>query len=82
MSTTTVRMGAETRLVLKELSARTGEPARVILKKALEDFRRKCFLEEANQAFAALRRNKKSWKAELEERKLWDSTLGDAVKGR
>jgi hypothetical protein len=82
MATSTVRIGSETRIVLRELSARTGEPARVILKKALEDFRRKCFLEEANRAFAALKKDKKAWKAELNERKTWDSTLGDEGKGR
>jgi len=82
MSTSTVRVGAETRLVLKELTARTGEPARVILRMALEDFRRKCFLEDANRAFAALKKDKKSWKAELKERKLWDSTLSDEGSGR
>jgi hypothetical protein len=82
MATSTVRIGPETRLVLKELSARTGESARVILRKALEEFRRKCFLEEANRAYAALRQDKKAWKAELAERRVWDSTLGDESKGR
>ena len=82
MATTTVRIGAETRLVLKELSARTGDPARVVLRKALEEFRRKCFLDEANKAFEALKKDKKGWQAELKERKIWDSTLGDEGKVR
>ncbi|HXX93354.1 MAG TPA: toxin-antitoxin system protein [Planctomycetota bacterium] len=82
MSTSTVRIGAETRIVLRELSARTGKPARVILRNALEDYRRKCFLEEANQAFAALKKDKKAWKAELDERRLWDSTLADESRDR
>ena len=82
MATTTVRIDAETRLVLKELSARTGDPARAVLRKALEEFRRKCFLDEANKAFEALKKDKKAWQAELNERKFWDSTLRDEGKGR
>lgn len=81
MSTTTVRIGSETHKVLKDLSRRTGEPARVVLKNALEAYRRKCFLEEVNRGFAALRKNRKAWKEELEERRAWDATLGDGQRG-
>ncbi len=77
MSTTTVRIGAETHQVLKEISRRTGEPARVVLRNALEAYRRKCFLEEVNRGFAALKKNKKAWKEELAERRAWDATLAD-----
>ena len=82
MKTTTVRIGSETRVLLKELSARTGEPAREVLRNALELYRRKRFLEEANRAYAALKKNKKAWLAELGERKAWDSTLRDGLKER
>ena len=48
-----------------------------ILDLAVEEYRRQRFLEEANEAYAALRRNHKAWKAELSERKEWDATLAD-----
>jgi len=35
------------------------------------------FLQEANEAYIAVRENLKVWKAELAERKEWDSTLAD-----
>jgi predicted DNA-binding protein len=54
MATTTVRIGEETRQVLRDLSARTGQSARTILRQAIEEYRRKRFLQEANAAFAAL----------------------------
>jgi hypothetical protein len=82
MVTNPVRIGIETRPILRELMAKTGQPARVILKKALENYRRKLFLEEANRAFADLKKDRKTWKAELEERKAWDSTLRDGLRER
>jgi hypothetical protein len=80
MPTGLVRIGEEARLILRELSARTGEPATVVLGKAIEEYRRKFFLEEANRAFASLKKDKKSWKAELKERKAWEATLPDGLK--
>lgn len=82
MATTTVRIGSETRMVLRELSASTGHPARVILRDALEDYRRKCFLQQANRAYAALRKSKRGWRAEVDERRAWDATLADGVEDR
>jgi hypothetical protein len=43
----------------------------------IEEYRHQRFLQEANEAYAALRENHKAWKAELAERKEWDSTLAD-----
>lgn len=48
-----------------------------ILEKAVEEYRRARFLEEANQAYAALRADPEAWQAELEERAAWDATLAD-----
>jgi hypothetical protein len=46
---------------------------------ALEDYRRKLFLAEANAAYAAPRSNPGEWQAELEERAEWDATLSDGL---
>jgi ribosomal protein L22 len=82
MSTTMVRVSRRAREILREICEKTGEPAREILGRAIEEYRRKCFLAEANRAYADLRKDKKAWKAELDERKTWDTTLGDGEKGR
>jgi hypothetical protein len=37
------------------------------------------FLDQVNDAYAALRRDPKAWKAEQEERTLWDETLADGL---
>ncbi|GBF35339.1 programmed cell death antitoxin YdcD [Desulfocucumis palustris] len=51
-----------------------------VLDKAIENYRRKCFLEEANRAYEALRNNPEAWKAELNERAEWDVTLNDGLR--
>ena len=82
MSSATVRIGEDTRNVLRELMAKTGKSAGEVLRKAIEDYRRKCFLDEANRAFAALKKSKKAWKAELGERKAWEATVSDGLKDK
>jgi hypothetical protein len=64
---------------LQDLSKQTGQPLNEILDKAVEDFRRKQFLEEANRAYARLKNNPQAWAEELEERRAWDVTLGDGL---
>ena len=48
--------------------------------KVIELYRRRGLLMEANKAFAALRRNPRAWKAEMEERAAWDIISGDDLK--
>lgn len=79
MKTSTVRIGRHAHEILRELSARTGQPAREILRIALEEYRRKLFLEELNRGFAALKRNKRAWREELMERRVWDGALADGL---
>ena len=77
MKSATVRISGPAREILRQLSERTGEPMQAILDRALEQFRRRVFLEEANEKYKALRKDKKAWKAELKERREWDAVLGD-----
>jgi hypothetical protein len=46
---------------------------------AVQEYRRKQFLDQLNMDFARLRRNHESWEAELKERALWDTTLADGL---
>jgi L-lactate utilization protein LutC len=64
---------------LVELAETSGETMQTVLDKAIESYRRQFFLEQANQAFAALRQNEELWQEELAERKLWDQATADGV---
>lgn len=79
MSSTTVRISDSTWKVLRELSDKIGEPMQAILDKAIEDFRRKLFLEEANKAYLRLRNEPEKWNEELKERQEWDAALLDGL---
>lgn len=50
-----------------------------ILDKAIEAFRRQRFLEGLARDFADLRADPEAWREEQEERRVWDSTLADAL---
>lgn len=73
----TVRIRKETQNILRELATHEGKPMQTILDRAIEEYRRQRFLQEANAAYATLRNNPKAWKAELAERKEWDVTMAD-----
>lgn len=79
MASLTVRIGETTHKALRELAEQTGESMQAVLDVAIEEYRRKRFLESANTAFAALRNNPRAWKEEQEERHVWDATLSDGL---
>lgn len=51
-----------------------------IIEEAVEQYRRRKFLEGLNEDFKALKTDKKAWREELKERKMWDKTLLDERK--
>jgi len=77
MPSATVRISEPAREMLRDLAAHFNEPMQLILEKAIEAYRRQCFLESTNAAFVALRADEKAWQKELEEREAWDATLTD-----
>ncbi len=79
MAGMTLRISKGAHKMLREISRATGEPMSSIVDKALEEYRRKRFLEEANDAFAALKLDPDAWLKELKERRAWESTLGDGL---
>ncbi len=79
MATTTVRVTEETHAALRDLAMETGEPMQEVVAKAVEAYRRRLFLEAANADYARLRADPQAWAEELEERRLWDSTLLDGL---
>ena len=51
----------------------------MILDEAIESYQRDKFLDEVNTALAALRKNRKAWRKEQEERALWDKAIADGL---
>ena len=49
------------------------------LRDRISDERRNQFWTDVNEAFAKLKSDPDAWAAELEERKLWDTTLMDGL---
>ncbi len=77
MSSSTVRISKESSNILREIAAQEKKSLQAILDAAIEEYRRHRFLQEANKAYSVLKENPKNWKAELEERKQWETTLSD-----
>ena len=50
-----------------------------IVEEAIEQYRRRRFLEGLSQDFKTLKEDPQAWQEELEERLLWDKTLLDGV---
>jgi predicted transcriptional regulator len=79
VETTTIKISSYSYKILQEIADKYGDNLENILEKAIEDYRRKLFLEKANLAFADLRNNPEAWEEELEERSAWDVTLTDGL---
>jgi len=79
MSTALVRVSEAAWQTLKRLSERCGTTMQEIVDRAVEEYRRKLFLEEANRAYAVLRSDPRAWREELEERRVWEAALADGV---
>lgn len=79
MASLTVRISSDAHRLLGELAQKSGESMQSVLDKALEAYRRKCFLEGLAADFAALRADPVAWKEELEERAILEGTLMDGL---
>ena len=82
MATTQVRVSNSTHQTLRSLSTEAGESMQTIIEQAVEQYRRRRFLEGLSQDFKTLKEDSQSWQEELEERKLWDKTLLDGVENK
>ncbi len=75
-----VRVDEITHRRLRELAEHDRQSMPEIVARAVEAYRRRRFLEEANADFAALRANAGAWAEELAERRDWDAALGDGLR--
>ncbi|MFZ2958749.1 MAG: toxin-antitoxin system protein [Candidatus Ozemobacteraceae bacterium] len=76
----TTRISIPAHRILQELARHAGKSMQEILETAIEAYRRQRFLTEAATAFGELKNDPKAWKAEQDERELWDNSLGDGQK--
>lgn len=74
-----VRISGKAKATLEVLAKKSGEPMLFIMDKAIEDYRRRVFLEETNLAYARLRAKEKASKEFDAELSAWDSTLMDGL---
>ena len=81
MPSATVRISKGTRDTLRDLAVKSGESMQTIIDRAIEEYRRQSFMEQANKAYLALRENPEAWETELKERREWEATLADNQKG-
>jgi len=79
METLTVRISRSAHAILRALSEEVDEPMTEILDKAIQDYRRKRFLEGLNADFEALKKDSGAWAEEQQERAAWDATLADGL---
>jgi predicted transcriptional regulator len=79
MASETVRIKSDTHVKLRTLAEESGQSMPEILEQAIESLRRQRLLDASNAAYAALKQDAKGWKAELDERALWDATLSDGL---
>ena len=79
MPSTTIRIDQQALAVLREIARRQQQSVQTVLKQAIDSYRREKFLEQANAAFATLRRNPAVWSEEQQERHLWDQAATDGL---
>src|SRR6185369_13963538 len=73
-----VRISERARQTLREIAQSSEEPMQV-LEKAVEEYRRRHFLERVNRAYELLREDPVAWTEVKRERASWDETLQDGL---
>lgn len=79
MSTKTIRISESDKKTIEEIGIRFGESTQSIIHQAIEEYRRRRLLQEANEAYGKMRNDPNEWKTEMEEREDWDATAADGL---
>jgi len=74
-----VRISDRARKTLREIAQSEEESMQAVLEKAVEEYRRRHFLELVNRAYQEVRDDPEAWAEELAERAQWDETLQDGL---
>lgn len=73
-----VRINVHTHQTLREIAQAEHRSMQAVLEKAVEDYRRRRLLEEANAAYAMLRNDPEAWQDIQAERAEWEA-LSDGL---
>ncbi len=73
-----VRIDEHTHQALRELAQADHQSMREVLEKAVEEYRRRRILEDANAAYAALRSDPEAWQEIQTEQAEWEA-LSDGL---
>ena len=79
MQSVMMRVSARSRETLRELATQTGQSMQSMIDEAVELYRRRRFLEAVNAAYTPLRQHAETWRAIEQERREWDTALGDGL---
>lgn len=79
MESTLVRVSKPTRALLRLMAKRSGCSMQEVLDRAVEEYRRRRFLEEVNAGYAALGRDAAGASLAAEEIAAWNDTLQDGL---
>jgi predicted transcriptional regulator len=79
MPTAVVRVNEPTHEILRELARESDKSMSFLLSLAVEDLRRKKFMEAVNEEYRVLRADAIAWAAEQNDRTAWDTTLTDGL---
>jgi hypothetical protein len=74
-----VRIDAEDKAILDQLSAQTGESTPKLLHRAVSNLKKEIFFESMNSAYRNLRNDKAAWDEELVERTVLDNAASDGL---
>ena len=81
MASTMIRIRPQSHQALKEMAAVTGQSLQDVLEQAIEDRRRKLYLDGVEADYAALKRDPKAWADFRKEIGVWDATNLDGSDG-
>jgi predicted CopG family antitoxin len=74
-----LRVSDEAYSKLTQITKNTGLSNQDVIDKALENLERETFLKQANEAYAAMKKDPKQWQEHLEEIAVWEATLADGL---
>ena len=79
--TITVRIDDETNQVINDMSHTLSKTKKDILKDAVYQYRKIMFFKQVDNEYAELQSNREEWEEEDQERREWDTTVGDGIDG-
>lgn len=74
-----MRVDRRTSTAIARLARESGVSRKDVIAKAVENLRRHRLLESVNRGFAAMKRERGTWRDELDERQKWEATLSDGL---